>query len=241
MCVCLLFLFAFGWKATHRWWETQKKACRLIALVYWCIAICACACMYHIEKKAPDEQQAWHTKPVSIRQRKYNGRGACVTMKRHKTYKHKGKKKKKQQQCTYCVHVPKWKLRRRKFRPTANMKHKTWEHMKGKKKNTMAEFVCVCVCVSQVCTDEGEGAGECINLPQISAVVLGISQPSSHLNNMMPSSLRCCSEAFPSSSSLARTSDLSGTFVPSSTSFPPQWWDGREMEMELRPSTHSVQ
>ena len=72
VCVCLLyfFLFAFGWKATHRWWETQKKASRLIALVYWGIAICACACMYHIEKKVPDEQQAWHTKPVSIRQRK---------------------------------------------------------------------------------------------------------------------------------------------------------------------------
>ena len=45
--------------------------------------------------------------------------------------------------------------------------------------------VCVCVCVPQVCADEGEGAGECINLPQISTVVLGLSQPSSHLNNMM--------------------------------------------------------
>ena len=44
----------------------------------------------------------------------------------------------------------------------------------------------MCVCVPQVCTDEGEGAGECINLPQISTVVLGLSQPSSHLNNMMP-------------------------------------------------------
>ena len=40
--------------------------------------------------------------------------------------------------------------------------------------------------VYSVCTDEGEGAGECINLPQISTVVLGLSQPSSHLNNMMP-------------------------------------------------------
>ena len=46
-------------------------------------------------------------------------------------------------------------------------------------------MVCVCVCVPQVCTDEGEGASECINLPQISTVVLGLSQPSSHLNNMM--------------------------------------------------------
>ena len=57
--------------------------------------------------------------------------------------------------------------------------------MKGKKKYN-GRVVCVCVCVPQVCTDEGEGAGECINLPQISTVVLGLSQPSSHLNNMMP-------------------------------------------------------
>ena len=32
-------------------------------------------------------------KTVSIRQRKIQRRGACVTMKRHKTYKHKAKKK----------------------------------------------------------------------------------------------------------------------------------------------------
>ena len=74
------------------------------------------------------------------------------------------------------------------------MKHKTWEHnyeRQKKKYNGRVFFfvcvcVCVCVCVPQVCTDEGEGADECINLPQISTVVLGLSQPSSHLNNMMP-------------------------------------------------------
>ena len=193
VCVfAYFFLFAFGWKATHRWWETQENACRLIALVYWGIAICACACMYHIEKKVPDEQQAWHT-----------------------TCEHKTKKN-----TTAEVHVSQWKdIKLRSTRQKKNSSgvrtacmcqnenrgeessgqqqawHKTWEHMNGKK-NTMAElcvcvcvcvcvYVCVCVCVPQVCTDEGEGAGECINLPQISTVVLGLSQPSSHLNNMM--------------------------------------------------------
>ena len=85
------------------------------------------------------------------------------------------------------VHVSKWKPRRRKFRPTASMTQNLRAYERQEKYNGRVVCVCACVCVCapQVCTDEGEGAGECINLPQISTVVLGLSQPSSHLNNMM--------------------------------------------------------
>ena len=125
----------------------------------------------------------------------------------------------------------------------ANSKHEKTQNLRAyvrQRKMQWHSCVCVCVCVSQVCTDDGQEAGECISLPQISTVALGLSQPSSHLNNMHLFPEMLLRGSFLSSSyllfPLAKPAIILAPSYP--VALPFHHNDVRELELRL--STHSV-
>ena len=112
VCVCLLTFFFFMLSAEKLLTGDEKRTKKhVVSSLWYTEALQFCECVH--ERKVPGEQQAWHTKPVSIRQRiRQRQRCMCHNEKkvpgkqqaRHKIYKHKAKKKKNSSGvCTACM------------------------------------------------------------------------------------------------------------------------------------------
>ena len=224
MCVfAYFFWFAFGWKATHRWYETQENS--MSSHPFGILRHCnLCVCMHVSQWKESVGRTASMTHKTCEHKTKKNtrGRGACVTMKRHKTYKRKGKSSSGVRTACMCQNENWGEESAGQFN-SWHMKHKTWKA----KKNTMAElcvvYVCVCVCACATSVYRwGRRSRWMYKLASnqycCSWTLTTLLSPQQHDTPLLWDAAQ---RQFPSSSSLPRTSDLSGAFVPSSTSFPP--------------------